>query len=238
MCLSVKGIRSDRRCGKTLTGPRATACQATRQSDGEPHTMVHWTLAFTHALPLRLHTQGPYLDCNTTQMYTTVRGLAEEGGEAPGPLGPRTRRLAVGNGGPSRWDYLSQLQRGASLKPLQSFRQTKGVHASSCTDTSPMSSPTFSKEFPEGICRKSEVSEMQPRLQADIYLTGDRGAGREVRARAGQLCPPVEFGMCPPWASRRPGVKVNKGAIWTASSNPFFHPSSHSLVTGIGHFIH
>lgn len=65
---------------------------------------------------------------------------------------------------------------------------------------------------------------MQPRLQADIYLTGDRGAGREVRARAGQLCPPVEFGMCPPRASRRPGVKVNKGAIWTASSNPFFHP--------------
>lgn len=79
---------------------------------------------------------------------------------------------------------------------------------------------------------------MQCRLQADIYLTGDRGAGREVRARAGQLCPPVEFGMCPPRASRRPGVKVNKGAIWSASSNPFFHPPSHSPVTGIGHFIH
>lgn len=79
---------------------------------------------------------------------------------------------------------------------------------------------------------------MQPRLQADIYLTGDRGAGREVKTRAGQLCPPVEFGMCPPWASRRPGVKVNKGAIWTAFSTPFFHPPSHSPVTGTGHFIH
>lgn len=79
---------------------------------------------------------------------------------------------------------------------------------------------------------------MQPRLLADIYLTWGRGAGRGVRERAGQLCPPVEFGMCPPQASRRPGVKVNKGAIWTASSNPFFHPPSHSPVTGIGHFIH
>lgn len=90
------------------------------------------------------------------------------------------------------------------------------------------------------MCEKSGfwVSVMQLRLQADIYLTGDRGAGREVRARAGQLCPPVEFGMCPPRASRRPGVKVNKGAIWTASSNPFFHPPSHSPVTWIGHFIH
>lgn len=55
-----------------------------------------------------------------------------------------------------------------------------------------------------------------------------------MRERAGQLCPPVEFGMCPPRASRRPGVKVNKGAIWTASSNPSFHPPSHSPVTGIG----
>lgn len=82
---------------------------------------------------------------------------------------------------------------------------------------------------------------MQPWLQTDIYLTGDRGAGREVRERAGQLCPPGEFGMCPPRASRGPGVKVNKGAMWTASSNPltypFFRPSSHSPVTGIGLFI-
>lgn len=62
---------------KTLTGPRAKACQATRQSDGEPHTMVHWTLALTHTLPLRLHTQGPHYCCNTTQMYTTARKLAE-----------------------------------------------------------------------------------------------------------------------------------------------------------------
>lgn len=93
---------------------------------------------------------------------------------------------------------------------------------------------------PERFCEKSRVSVsvMQHRLQADIYLTGDRGVGREVRARAGQLCPPVEFGMCPPRASCRPGVKVNKGAIWTASSNPFFHPPSHSPETGIGHFIH
>lgn len=79
-------------------------------------------------------------------------------------------------------------------------------------------------------------------LQTHIYLTGDRGAGREVRERAGQLCPPGEFGMCPPWASRGPGVKVNKGAMWTAScnplTNPFFRPSSCSPVTGIGLFIH
>lgn len=95
-------------------------------------------------------------------------------------------------------------------------------------------------DFPERICEKSgvSVSVMQPRFQADIYLTGDRGAGKEVRARAGQLCPPVEFGMCPPRASRSPEVKVNKGAIWTASSNPSFHPPSHSPGTGIGHFIH
>lgn len=44
---------------KTLTGPRAKACQAKRQSDGEPHTMVHWTLALTHALPLRCTLRGP-----------------------------------------------------------------------------------------------------------------------------------------------------------------------------------
>lgn len=94
------------------------------------------------------------------------------------------------------------------------------------------------------ICQKREVSLplMQLWLQTDIYLTGDRGAGREVRERAGQLCPPGEFGMCPPRASRRPRVKVNKGAMWTASSNlspnPFFHPSSHSPVTGIRLFIH
>lgn len=97
------------------------------------------------------------------------------------------------------------------------------------------------------ICQKREVSLplMQLGLQTDIYLAGDRGAGREVRERAGQLCPPGEFGMCPPRASRRPRVKVNKGAMWTASSslqqpltNPFFHPSSHSPVTGIRLFIH
>ncbi|TWW70910.1 hypothetical protein D4764_17G0003930 [Takifugu flavidus] len=35
--------------------------------------------------------------------------ISPEGGEAPGPLGPKTRRLAVGKGGPSRWDYLSQV---------------------------------------------------------------------------------------------------------------------------------
>lgn len=63
-------------------------------------------------------------------------------------------------------------------------------------------------------------------LQTDIYLTGDRGAGREVRGRVGQRCPPGEFGMCPPRASRRPGVKVNKGAMWTASSNPSPTPFS------------
>lgn len=82
---------------------------------------------------------------------------------------------------------------------------------------------------------------MQPWLRTDIYLTGDRGAGRGVRDRAGRLCLPGEFGMCPPRASCRPRVKVNKGAMWTASSNPLyqplFRPSSHSPATGIGLFI-
>lgn len=75
--MPVSAVRCLSALSKTLMGPRAKACQATRQRDGEPHTMVHWTLALTHALPLRLHTQGPYHRCNTTQMYTTAHGLAE-----------------------------------------------------------------------------------------------------------------------------------------------------------------
>lgn len=81
---------------------------------------------------------------------------------------------------------------------------------------------------------------MLPWLQTDTYLTRDRGAGREVSERAGQLCPPGEFGMCPPRASRRPWVKVNKGATWAASSSPLYHPlfrlASHRPVTEIGLF--
>lgn len=41
---------------KTLTGPRARACQARRQSDGEPPP---WCTRPWLSLPLRLHTQGP-----------------------------------------------------------------------------------------------------------------------------------------------------------------------------------
>lgn len=75
------------------------------------------------------------------------------------------------------------------------------------------------------------VALMQPWLQTDIYQTGDRGAGREVTERAGQLCPPGEFGMCPPWASCRPGVKVNKRGDADRLQQPplpspfFFHHS-------------
>lgn len=78
---------------------------------------------------------------------------------------------------------------------------------------------------------------VQAWIQTDIYLTGDRGAGSEVTERAGQLCPPGEFGMCPLQASCGPGVKVNKGAMWTASRNPLSYPSSYTLVTGIGLFM-
>lgn len=44
---------------KTLTGPRARACQARRQSDGEPPPWCTGPWLSTHALPLRPHTQGP-----------------------------------------------------------------------------------------------------------------------------------------------------------------------------------
>lgn len=105
-CLSV--------LSKTLTGPRAKACQATRQSDGEPHTMVHWTLALTHALPLRLHTQGPYHRCNTTQMYTTVHGLAE----VFGTTHTHTHTHLVSQQGLTADEDIFCLSQGLSLLPF------------------------------------------------------------------------------------------------------------------------
>ena len=57
--------------GQTLTGPRARACQARSQSDGEPPPwcMGPW-LSPTH-LPLRLHTQGPTV--TATRSRCTLR---------------------------------------------------------------------------------------------------------------------------------------------------------------------
>lgn len=97
--IPVSAVRCLSTLSKTLMGPRAKACQGTRQSDGEPHTMVHWTLALTHTLPLRLQTQGPYHHCNTTQMYTTACGLAEAfGSTQTHTLGEPTRARC-------RWRY-------------------------------------------------------------------------------------------------------------------------------------
>lgn len=111
-CLSV--------LSKTLTGPRAKACQATRQSDGGPHTMVHWTLALTHALPLRLHTQGPYHRCNTTQMYTTVHGLAEVFGttRTHTHTHAHTRARLVSHQGLTADEDIFCLSQGLSLLPF------------------------------------------------------------------------------------------------------------------------
>lgn len=82
---------------------------------------------------------------------------------------------------------------------------------------------------------ESNAATHAARLQKDIYLAGDTGAGSEVTERAGQLCPPGEFGMCPPRASCGPGVKVNKGAMRTASSSRFstLHPTPQQQKSGL-----